>query len=100
MKKISEFLAESFSMPKDVMMDLPRVSICGDREIYIENHKGLLEYSDTIIRIKMNDGIINISGTGLRIIVMEQERMIINGDLEQINYEKIGRNLKNVQKNL
>lgn len=96
MKKFSEFLAENFSMPKDVMMDLPRVSICGDKEIYIENHKGLLEYSDNMIRLKMNDGIINVSGTGLRIIIIEQERMVINGVLENVNYEKIGRNLKNV----
>lgn len=100
MKKFTELLAESLGMPKDVMMDLPRVSICGDREIYIENHKGLLEYSDNMIRVKMNDGIIDISGTGLRIIIMEQDRMVVNGVLENINYEKIGRNLKNVQKNL
>ena len=87
MKRFSEFLAERFGMPKDVIMDLPRVSICGDREIYIENHKGLLEYSDNIIRVKMNDGIIDISGVGLRIIAMERDRLIVNGVLEHVKFE-------------
>ena len=50
---VREYLAESMDMPKDVMMDLPKLSVCGDKEIYIENHKGLLEYSDEIISVKI-----------------------------------------------
>lgn len=89
MRKFNEFIADALRMPKDVVMDLPRVSICGDREIYIENHKGLSEYTDTDIRIKMTDGIIHIKGKGLRIIVMEYERMVVNGVFERIDYEII-----------
>ena len=53
MRGVREYLAESMDMPKDVMMDLPKLSVCGDKEIYIENHKGLLEYSDEIISVKI-----------------------------------------------
>ncbi len=100
MKQLREFIAEKMSLPKDVVMDLPRISICGDKEIFIENHKGIMEYRDECIRIKMNDGLINICGTQLRIIILETDRMVINGDLESVEYEKIGRKIKNVQKNL
>lgn len=88
MRSFSEFVADTMRIPKDVAMDLPRVSVCGDREIFIENHKGLLEYTDTDIRIKMRDGIIHISGDGLRIIVMEYERMVIDGRFRCVEYEK------------
>ena len=100
MRKFSEFIADAARIPKDVAMNLPRVSICGDREMYIENHKGLAQYTEESVRIKMNDGIMNISGTGLKITVMESDRILIEDIFDTVSYEKIGRNLKNVKKNL
>ncbi len=87
MRKLSEFIADTMRMPKDVVMDLPRVSVCGDREIFIENHKGLVEYTDTEIRVKMRGGIIRVSGTSLRIVVMEYDRMVINGVFKGVFYD-------------
>lgn len=85
--KLSELVADGMRLPKDVVLDLPRISICGDKEIYIENHKGLSEYSDTDIRVKMNDGIIHMNGENLRIIIMENNRMVVNGTLKYVDYE-------------
>ncbi len=100
MRKFTEYIADTMNMPKDVVMDLPRLSICGNKEIYIENHKGLLMYTDSELSVKMHDGIMRVYGSGLRIIVMEPDRFVLNGDFERVEYEKIGRKLKNVQKNL
>lgn len=94
------YIADVMALPKDVVLDLPKISVCGDREVFIENHKGLLEYTQSCIRVRMNDGIINIFGSELKIIVMETDRMVIDGVFERVEYEKIGRKSKNVQKNL
>lgn len=100
MRRFSEFAADSLRLPKDVLMDMPKISIGGDKEIFIENHKGLSLYSESQLNIKMNDGIICIFGEKLRIIVMEEDRMVINGEILRIEFEKFGRKLKNVKKNL
>ena len=100
MGKIRESIAEGLALPKDVILDLPRVSLCGDKEIYIENHKGILQYTEAVIRIKMHDGIMNVYGERLRMIQMERDRLVVNGDFLGVDYEKIGRKRKNVQKNL
>lgn len=100
MRRFREWAADFFCVPKDVVMDLPRISICGDKEVQIENHKGIVLYTNSEIKIKMNDGLINMHGYGLRIITLESDRVIINGDFERVEYEKIGRKRKNVQKNL
>lgn len=99
-RKFTEYIADTMTMPKDVVMDLPRISICGDKEIYIENHKGLLTYTDSELAVKMKDGVMRVYGLGLRIILLEPDRFVLNGELERVEYEKIGRKLKNVQKNL
>lgn len=94
MRGVREYLAESMDMPKDVIMDLPKLSVCGDKEIYIENHKGLLEYTDQIISVKMRDGIIRLCGHKLRIIALRSRDIVVNGEFERVEYEKIGRKIK------
>lgn len=91
MKKIRNAIAEKMSLPKDVILDLPRISICGDKEIFIENHKGIMEYTNETIRIKTNDGITHVYGSGLRIVLLETDRLVINGEFSRVEYEKIGR---------
>ena len=91
MKKLRNMIADKLSLPKDVILDLPRISVCGDREIYIENHKGIMEYNDSSIRIKTDKEVVHINGSELRIIVLKSDRMVINGVFESVNYEKIGR---------
>lgn len=100
MSKIREYFSAGNNLPLDVTMNLPRISICGDKEVYIENHKGFVEYTDSDIRIKMKDGVVHIHGKNLRIVVMKTDRMVVNGDFCGIEYEKVGRKIKNVQKNL
>lgn len=100
MRRFREAVAEDFGIPKDVLLDLPRVSLCGDKEIYIENHKGIMEYTRDCVRVKMKDGIISVRGVDMRIIIMQRDRLVVNGDFEGVEYEKIGRKRKNVQKNL
>lgn len=90
MRRFSEFVADTMRVPKDAAMDLPRLSVCGDREIYIENHKGLAEYTDTDIRVKMRGGIMHISGEKLKIIVMKYGSIVINGIFSAVVYEKSG----------
>lgn len=90
MKKITEKFAEAWKLPKDVVMDLPRVSICGDREIYIENHKGLDRYDDDCIRIKMNNGTVVINGAELRIVALEYNSIVVNGIFKSVEYDRGG----------
>ena len=87
MKKLSESLAELAGLPKDVVMDLPKISVSGDREIFIENHKGLVLYSPGEIRVRMKGGIITVKGVGLSIISIEYNNILINGLFKGVFYE-------------
>lgn len=100
MGRIAERIAERFALPKDVMLDLPKISVCGNKEVYIENHKGLAEYTSSVIRVKSKDAVITITGDFMRIIELLPDRMTVYGELERVEYEKFGRKIKNVQKNL
>ena len=86
-KRISERAADVWGVPKDVIMNIPRLTISGDKEIYIENHKGILEYTDTEIRISTTMGIVRVCGKNLVIDRIRLEDIVISGCFSRVEYE-------------
>ena len=60
-KRVSEFL----EIPREVLSNIPKITITGFDEIMIENFKGILEYEDFFTRISTSIGNININGFNL-----------------------------------
>ena len=46
-----ERVSSALELPADLLAGLPRVELIGDRELRMENHRGISYYSDTEIRI-------------------------------------------------
>ena len=80
-------LTEASSMPKDVVLGVPIVTITGGFEMNIENYRGIIEYTDLLIRIKLKDGQLKISGKQLGIAYYTNEDMMITGKIEKIEYQ-------------
>ncbi|MDF2548153.1 sporulation protein YqfC [Anaerosolibacter sp.] len=85
-KEIKESISELLELPKDIILDLPRITMIGNLQIYIENHKGILEYSNQRIRIHTKNGTLRIIGKNLQIKTIITEEMIITGMIEQIEF--------------
>ena len=62
---IKRNFTETLKLPREVILDLPLISVTGREELIIENFKGILEYSDEKIRINTKSGIIKIIGKNL-----------------------------------
>lgn len=86
-KRISERVSDAWGVPKDVIMNIPRLTISGDKEIYIENHKGILQYSAAEIRVSTPMGIVHICGKSLILERIRTEDILISGTFERIEYE-------------
>ncbi|MBB6217925.1 sporulation protein YqfC [Anaerosolibacter carboniphilus] len=85
-KEIKESISELLELPKDIILDLPRITMIGNLQIYIENHKGILEYSKQRIRIYTKNGTLRIIGRDLQIKTIITEEIIITGMIEQIEF--------------
>ncbi len=89
-KKANHFrenLVEQLELPKDLMLGAALVSVTGQREMLIENYKGILEYENHVIRVQTKDCRIKISGAHLVIAYYTNEEMKITGYIESILYE-------------
>lgn len=61
-RRQGNFLAE------DLNMLVPRIEIWGDRRVSIENHEGILEYGQEVMRIKCGRMVVKISGEDLELL--------------------------------
>lgn len=74
------------SLPKDVVLGVPLISVIGQNEACIENYRGILEYTDKLIRIQTKLGKIYINGRHLQIEYYTNDEMKITGHIETIEF--------------
>ena len=79
-------MAEASGLPKDVVLGMPILTITGQLELNLENYRGILEYTDTLIRIKTKIGQIKVSGTGLNVEYYTNDEMKVTGKITAIEY--------------
>ena len=78
-----------FEIPEEVSGYVPKITIVDFNRALIENYKCILEYQDIFIRIKMNNGLIDINGINLELREMNKDDLIVTGTIENIDFEKI-----------
>lgn len=87
-KSIREKLAEITELPKDFVMNMPRITLLGNKEIEITNYKGILEYNTDIIRLCSNKKQIVIIGDELVITGLELNTIFIGGNIFKVEFCK------------
>lgn len=73
---------------KDVIMGLPLIHLTGQCEICIENYRGILEYTEELIRVKTKSGTIRIIGKRMCIEYYMNDEMKITGKIWKVEFEK------------
>ncbi|WP_294473628.1 YabP/YqfC family sporulation protein [uncultured Intestinimonas sp.] len=76
-----ERTAEVFDLPGDVVAGLPRVELLGDRQLRMENHKGILAYGSEEIHISGGKLIVKVRGANLTLRAMNASELLITGDI-------------------
>ncbi len=74
------------ALPTDVMLELPRITMIGQIHVYIENHKGLVVYSDTELKLKTNKGYVQISGSSFVLKMMVPEEILLEGLITEVRF--------------
>lgn len=81
-------LADFLDLPRDVVLDLPRISVIGDVQLLLQNHRGLLEYLPDRVVIAMKDGRLIVRGEDLVIAGVNVEELIVTGRLHAVEFRR------------
>ena len=81
-----ELIVEPLRLPKDTMLGAAIVTITGNREAFIENYKGILEYTTQTIVLQGKNCKICFEGKQLSIEYYTNEDMKISGMIDTVRY--------------
>jgi sporulation protein YqfC len=79
-------VANLMEVPKDAILDLPRITIIGGLQLYVENHKGIVEFTDHRLRLSLSQGELIILGKHLIVKSIFSKEILIEGEIDGIQY--------------
>ncbi|MCX7923518.1 MAG: sporulation protein YqfC [Clostridia bacterium] len=85
---LKEKMAEILELPKEIVLNMPKLTMLGNGDLIIENYKGIIEYEDARVRINTTTGIIKVTGDRLTIKEITSEDIMINGDIASLEFYK------------
>ncbi|MGE1102467.1 sporulation protein YqfC [Peribacillus simplex] len=85
-KKVKQLMTKTMDLPQDVMMDLPRITMIGQLHIYIENHRGLLAFTDSEVRLMLKNGQLLIKGNAFVIKTILPEEIMLEGKIDKVYF--------------
>ncbi len=84
---ISDRIAERAGVPKETVTELAKLSFAENRELYIENHRGIAEYTSDCIRIRTKYCTVKITGADFCISYINKYDALIEGVFFSITFE-------------
>lgn len=84
---IKKRISDALDLPRDIVLNLPRVTITGSIALFIENHKGIVEYASDRVRINTGAGALIVKGEDLLIKSLVADEVTIEGQLKSIEFE-------------
>lgn len=72
-------VTEYFSLPPELLPDVPKVTLSGGSEVLVENHGGLKSYSRDLIEVRGRSALVQVRGEDLEIAAMTKTEIIIQG---------------------
>ena len=73
-------------LPKEIMLNLPLISLVGQEEVTIENYRGILEYSEETVRVGTAAGILQLRGKKLCLKQLSADCMVVTGRVEKLDF--------------
>ncbi|GAF22956.1 MULTISPECIES: sporulation protein YqfC [Shouchella] len=84
--RIKKWVTEQMQLPADVTMDLPRITMIGQLHIYIENHRGVLQFSNKELRLLLKEGQLLVTGDQFVLKTILPEELLLEGRIDKVMF--------------
>ena len=70
--------------PKEVVSDMPRVTMTGCERVHVEQHKGLIAYQPEEVVFRVAPGRLTVTGRELRFRLYTSGEAILTGHVDSV----------------
>lgn len=85
-RNLKSVFTKFMELPKEVIVDLPIISMTGNEELTIENYKGVIEYSEGRIRVNTTKGVLKIEGRNMLLREITDDDIEVTGTILKIEF--------------
>lgn len=86
LQKGAENIANKLDIPKDALLNIPKIMITGNNEVTIENHKGIVLFESYEVKVKSSIGVIQVLGENFEIIFVGGSTIVLSGKIKAVGY--------------
>lgn len=86
-RRLQQQVADFLELPKDIVLDLPKIVIMGNLQIFVENHRGIVEYTPECIRLVTSHGGLCIKGQDLMLRNIMPDEIMVEGKIASLSFD-------------
>jgi sporulation protein YqfC len=85
-KAIRNMAVNVLDLPQDLVLDVPRLTLLGNVQLSIENHRGVDLFNSDLLRLKLSDGKLEVAGHDLVIRTILKDEVQIEGTIIRVEF--------------
>ncbi|MGO0123489.1 sporulation protein YqfC [Desulfothermobacter acidiphilus] len=85
-ERLRRRLAVALDLPGEIVLNLPKVVLIGNFQVFIENYRGLLLYQAETVRVLVETGELIIRGNDLVLRRILAEELLVEGRIQSIEF--------------
>lgn len=79
-------VAELMDLPSEAAAGETRLTLTGDRRLYVENHRGIREYGSERILLEGKGCGVLVEGRELSLCAMNRKELMVRGEITAISF--------------
>lgn len=79
-------LAGALDLPRDAIRDLPRLTLIGQGELVVENHRGVALFDRERVLVELPGGRLEVCGHRLVIDRIDREELVVTGRIDVVRF--------------
>lgn len=83
-------MPEQEIFPREVISNVPRITLTGNERLHLEQHRGLIAYQPDGASFRTSAGLLRVSGAGLRFRLYTSGEAVITGRIDSVSIETGG----------
>ena len=85
LSQVGQDALERLELPVNIAADVARIELLGNRELYMDRHRGVLGYTTETVDVNGGGVVVRIRGRELQLLVMTEQELRITGKIDGID---------------
>ena len=84
MRVMRTVFADVLEIPEELALDLPKITLVGNLNLNVENHKGIISYAADEVRLRVSDGYLIARGSGFALRSISKTDVFLEGEISNL----------------